>query len=196
MVVPITNFGILAKRLAQLSRRTGAITIPDLFRERFASPVAGLVSSLLIIFLMSIMIVPQFKAGASIMKIVWPNFGGMELSTTNGQPLDMPYLIGLGVFALVVVGYTSRSVDRFVSKRRDVAGRHAAARSDLVEDWRFRIGDTNRSPTHEHGLCIRAGILRGRTSIPDSGVGIVVFLCLDLRWDGGTGNSRSPDGLS
>jgi SSS family solute:Na+ symporter/sodium/pantothenate symporter len=40
------------------------------------------------------------------MKIVWPNFGGMELSTTNGQPLDMPYLIGLGVFALVVVGYT------------------------------------------------------------------------------------------
>jgi hypothetical protein len=34
MVVPITGFGILGKRLAQLSRRTGAITVPDLFRTR------------------------------------------------------------------------------------------------------------------------------------------------------------------
>src|SRR5690349_15879222 len=33
MAVPITGFGILGKRMAQLSRRTGAITLPDLFRE-------------------------------------------------------------------------------------------------------------------------------------------------------------------
>ena len=41
MVVPITGFGILGKRLAQISRRCGAITMPDLFRERFRQPVSG-----------------------------------------------------------------------------------------------------------------------------------------------------------
>src|SRR5438105_4078938 len=46
MVVPITGFGILGKRLAQLSRMTGAITVPDMFRSRFASPTLGLVASL------------------------------------------------------------------------------------------------------------------------------------------------------
>ena len=44
MVVPITGFGVVGKRLAQLSRRTGAMTVPDLFRERFQSPKLGLVA--------------------------------------------------------------------------------------------------------------------------------------------------------
>src|SRR5439155_9130897 len=44
MVVPITGFGIVVKRIAQISRQTGAITMPDLFRERFKSPALGLVT--------------------------------------------------------------------------------------------------------------------------------------------------------
>jgi sodium/pantothenate symporter len=71
MVVPITGFGILGKRLAQISRRCGAITVPDLFRERFASPGLGLLASLFILFYMSFMMVAQFKAGALVMKIAW-----------------------------------------------------------------------------------------------------------------------------
>jgi len=71
MVVPITGFGILGKRLAQISRRCGAITMPDLFRERFASPGLGLLVSLFILFYMSFMMVAQFKAGALVMKIAW-----------------------------------------------------------------------------------------------------------------------------
>lgn len=71
MVVPITGFGILGKRLAQLSRRTGAITVPDLFRSRFNSPGLGLLASLLIMFYMSFMMVAQFKAGAVVMKHSW-----------------------------------------------------------------------------------------------------------------------------
>src|SRR5678816_4556305 len=31
MVVPITGFGVIGKRVAQISRRTGAVTMPDLF---------------------------------------------------------------------------------------------------------------------------------------------------------------------
>src|SRR5438876_8855308 len=37
MVVPITGFGVLGKRMARLSRMTGAITVPDIFRARFNS---------------------------------------------------------------------------------------------------------------------------------------------------------------
>src|SRR5438128_2322918 len=50
MVVPLITFGVMGKRLAQLSRRSGAITVPDFIRERFASPAAGLIASLLILF--------------------------------------------------------------------------------------------------------------------------------------------------
>ncbi|HTI52512.1 MAG TPA: hypothetical protein VL475_16225, partial [Planctomycetaceae bacterium] len=80
MVVPITGFGVLGKRLAQLSRKTGAITVPDLFRARFNSPALGLTASLLIMFYMSFMMVAQFKAGALVMKLAWPSSGTLALS--------------------------------------------------------------------------------------------------------------------
>ncbi|MDB5335449.1 MAG: Na+/solute symporter [Planctomycetaceae bacterium] len=80
MVVPITGFGILGKRLAQLSRRLGAITIPDFFRERFGSPALGLLASICILFYMSIMMVAQFKAGAIVMKLSWPGTESLAMS--------------------------------------------------------------------------------------------------------------------
>src|SRR5579872_3904269 len=78
MVVPITGFGVMAKRLAQISRRCGAITMPDLFRARFNSSALGLATSLFILFYMSFMMVAQFKAGALVMKIAW--VGGSNFS--------------------------------------------------------------------------------------------------------------------
>src|SRR6516162_1524270 len=84
MVVPITGFGVLGKRIAQLSRKTGALTVPDLFRARFQSPALGLTASLLIMFYMSFMMVAQFKAGATIMKEAWPrSTGGTMLLTED-----------------------------------------------------------------------------------------------------------------
>ncbi|MFN0056160.1 MAG: sodium:solute symporter family transporter [Planctomycetales bacterium] len=80
MVVPITGFGVLGKRLAHLSRKTGAITVPDLFRARFNSPALGLAASLFIMFYMSFMLVAQFKAGALVMKLAWPTGGTLALS--------------------------------------------------------------------------------------------------------------------
>src|SRR5918998_807991 len=72
MSAPLTVLGILGKRIGQLSRKTGAITLPDLFRERFGSPALGLLTSLLIMVFLTVNLVPQFKAGALIMKIVLP----------------------------------------------------------------------------------------------------------------------------
>src|SRR5687768_14835306 len=80
MVVPLTGFGIVGKRIAQISRETGAITMPDLFRERFKSPTLGLVTSLLIVFFMTLMMVAQFKSGALVMKLAWPGTSFLKLS--------------------------------------------------------------------------------------------------------------------
>ncbi len=80
MVVPITGFGILGKRLAQLSRKLGAITIPDFFRERFGSPSLGLLASICILFYMSFMMIAQFKAGAIVMKLSWPGTESLAMS--------------------------------------------------------------------------------------------------------------------
>jgi SSS family solute:Na+ symporter/sodium/pantothenate symporter len=80
MIVPLSGFTILAKRFAFLSRRTGAITVPDLFRERFANPGVGLAASLMILFFMTVMMVAQFKAGATIMKLAWPSSEPMRLT--------------------------------------------------------------------------------------------------------------------
>jgi SSS family solute:Na+ symporter/sodium/pantothenate symporter len=87
MVVPITGFGVLGKRMAQLSRRTGAITVPDFFRERYSSPRLGLTTSLLILFFMCVMMVAQFKAGGVVMKLAWPNSGLLAFSE------DAPYAV-------------------------------------------------------------------------------------------------------
>jgi SSS family solute:Na+ symporter/sodium/pantothenate symporter len=105
MVVPLTGFAVVGKRMAQISRRTGAITVPDLVRERFASPAAGLIASLLIIVFMSSMMVAQFKAGAIVMKLAWPGNSGM-LSGESVGGIDRAYLVGLVVFAVTVVFYT------------------------------------------------------------------------------------------
>lgn len=106
MVVPLTGFGVLGKRMAQLSRRTNAITVPDLFRERFASPAAGLVALSFILLFMTFMMVAQFKAGAIIMKVSWPGSGALSLAEDATGGFDFYYYLGLVIFALTVIGYT------------------------------------------------------------------------------------------
>jgi SSS family solute:Na+ symporter/sodium/pantothenate symporter len=106
MVVPLTGFGVLGKRLAQISRRTNAITVPDLFRERFNSPAVGFVALSFILLFMSFMMVAQFKAGALIMKISWPGSGALSLAEDASGGFDTYYYVGLVIFAMTVIGYT------------------------------------------------------------------------------------------
>src|SRR3954468_10572810 len=72
MVAPLTILGVLGKRIGQLSRKTGAITLPDLFRERFGSPALGLLTSFTVMFFLTTNLVAQFKAGAIILQVVLP----------------------------------------------------------------------------------------------------------------------------
>jgi SSS family solute:Na+ symporter/sodium/pantothenate symporter len=129
MVAPLTILGILGKRIGQLARRTGAITLPDLFRARYASPALGLITSLLIMFFLSCFLVAQFKAGGVLMKIVlpasavdWVGAGG------SGVNLDPAYLLGLFIFTATVVAYTT------------YGGFHAAVWTDVFQSIIMAIG--------------------------------------------------------
>ena len=106
MVVPITGFAVLGKRFAQLSRRTGAITVPDLFDARFGDQRVGMAASLAILVFMTFLMIPQFKAGAIVMKLAWPGSGVLALSEDAPGDWDRAYLLGLAIFSLTVVGYT------------------------------------------------------------------------------------------
>lgn len=128
MVVPLTGFAVIGKRIAQISRRTGAVTMPDLFRARYGSPTAGLITSLLIIVFMTIMMFAQFKAGAIVMKIAWPGTGALAITEDPNAKIDTVYLIGLAIFALTVVGYTL------------IGGFLAAVWTDLLQSVMMFIG--------------------------------------------------------
>ncbi len=134
MVVPLTGFAVVGKRLAQLSRQTNAVTVPDLLRVRFDDSRVGLLASILIMLFLSFTMFAQFKAGATIMQHAWPGSGILALSedydtpiakdaTATGEsvettsrtwkqalrerlPLSPKYYIGLVVFSITVVGYT------------------------------------------------------------------------------------------
>ncbi len=108
MIAPMTILGILGKRIGQVSRKTGAITLPDLFRERFDSPGLGLLTSLLVMVFLTAFLVAQFKGGAVIMKIVLPRQTvGWFAVDSGGGTGDTGYYVGLAIFATTVIAYTA-----------------------------------------------------------------------------------------
>ena len=95
MISPLCSMSIMGKRLNQVARKTGAITVPDLLRDRFESPALGLFTTCTIIFFTTANLVAQFKAGGIIVEETF-NLGGRG-----------GYLTGLLLFAAVVVLYTA-----------------------------------------------------------------------------------------
>ncbi|MEZ6054613.1 MAG: hypothetical protein R3C02_25115 [Planctomycetaceae bacterium] len=122
MVVPICGMGLLGKRINQVARKAGAITVPDILRERYDSPAFGLISTTLIVFFMAVNLVAQFKAGSVILQTLvgeveiyqssadWmtshmPAWGFLQ--TGDGGLVDGGYLLCLLVFGIAVVIYTT-----------------------------------------------------------------------------------------
>jgi len=68
MVSGLVSKGVLAKRLNQVSRLSGAITVPDVLRDRFQSPALGLLASVFLLLFLIFNLVGQFKAGGLILK--------------------------------------------------------------------------------------------------------------------------------
>src|SRR5262249_44311419 len=108
MVAPLTVLGVLGKRIGEISRKTGAITLPDLFRERYKCPALGLLTSLIVMFFLTCNLVPQFTAGARVLKIVLPSGAAGWLGGENAPVhIDSAYLVGLAIFTATVVAYTT-----------------------------------------------------------------------------------------
>jgi sodium/pantothenate symporter len=95
MVVPICTMGVLGKRINQVARKTGAITLPDVLRDRFESTSLALIATCTIIFFTTCNLVAQFKAGAII------------IEETFNLPAAWGYTGGLFIFAVTVVFYTA-----------------------------------------------------------------------------------------
>lgn len=107
MVVPLLAMAMMGKRVNQVARISGAVTVPDVFRDRFAMPALGIVASLLILLFLAFNLVAQFKGGGLVMKEalglppqgVWVPW--------LAEPVDLGYLIGLLIFSVTVVAYTT-----------------------------------------------------------------------------------------
>lgn len=117
MISPMIALGLLAKRLNQVGRIAGAITVPELLRRRFESRAVGNTATLLVVFFMFFFLMAQFKAGAEIMATLLKGVGPFERavvaveSATAGLPwvggANGDYLLCLVVFAVSVIFYTT-----------------------------------------------------------------------------------------
>jgi Na+/pantothenate symporter len=133
MVGGLVSKGVLAKRLNQVSRLTGAITVPDVLRDRFRSPALGVMASVFLLIFLTFNLIAQFKAGGLIMRrasegvrdtAAYQAARGVSadvLTATGawhedqaqrspGSLYDLAYpdyVLGILIFALTVVAYTA-----------------------------------------------------------------------------------------
>ncbi len=133
MVSGLTTKGVLAKRLNQVSRLSGSITVPDVLRDRFQSPALGLLAGILLVVFLIFNLVAQFKAGGVILQqaaggvsdvrayqavrgVTKETLTGVGAWTEPGPGEDRKslydhgypdYVLGILIFAVTVVAYTT-----------------------------------------------------------------------------------------
>ncbi len=91
IVVATVGFGLLGRRIVELGGSTGALTFPDLLRDRFESRAIGALSGIAMLVLHTSFIVAQYIAGARVLEAA----------------LGVPYVWGVLGFAVVVSVYTA-----------------------------------------------------------------------------------------
>ena len=90
-VTAVIGLGVVGKRINRLARQTGALTLVDLLRDRFASRQLGVVYTVVILITTSVYLIAQFVAGARILENI----------------LETSYTMGLLLFTVSVVAYTT-----------------------------------------------------------------------------------------
>lgn len=138
MVYPLCTMGLLGKRVNQVARKSGAITIPDVLRDRFESRSFGLVATLLIVFFLSFNLIAQFKAGSVILQTLVQDveafqwLSGVIGSSVSGfdffQGVDAGYFTCLFIFGVLVIVYTT------------YGGFHAVVWTDVMQGIVMVIG--------------------------------------------------------
>ena len=117
VVVPLVGIGLMSKRLNQVARKSGSITVPEMMRKRLGSPAVGNVATVLLVFFQFFFLLAQFKAGAKIMTTLLSDVESYQTlhlwvdRITDPLPwighADGDYLLCLLVFAVSVIAYTA-----------------------------------------------------------------------------------------
>jgi sodium/pantothenate symporter len=119
IVVPLVAMGLISKRLNQVARKSGSITVPEMMRKRLGSPTVGQVATVFLVFFQFFFLLAQFKAGAKIMTTLLGDVsvfvaakGTIEsvlqpVPWIGGSEADGAYYLCLLVFAVSVVAYTA-----------------------------------------------------------------------------------------
>jgi sodium/pantothenate symporter len=119
MIVPLIAMGLMGKRINQIARQSGAITVPDMISERFESPGLGMLTTLFIVFFTGFNLVAQFKGGSLILQTLLQDVPAFQLSSVwlaerllsvpllNSSGQQPGYLLCLFLFAVVVIIYTA-----------------------------------------------------------------------------------------
>ncbi len=117
IVFPLVAIGLIAKRLNQVARKSGSITVPEILRKRLGSETVGMVATVLLVFFQFFFLLAQFKAGAKIMTTLLGDVSAYQTTValvdqfTRPIPwvgaADADYLLCLLVFAISVVAYTA-----------------------------------------------------------------------------------------
>lgn len=107
--VPTAFFtlGILGKKLAILSRKLNAVTLLDILRARYQSDAVVILSACMLLIFFTGGIVAQFVGGARLFESV----------------TGAPYIVGLSIFAVVVITYTT------------IGGFRAVALTDAIQSF-------------------------------------------------------------
>ena len=84
-------FGIMGKKMALVSRKLGAVTVIDVIRARYKSDAVANISAVIIVVFFAAMMVAQFVGGAKLFEAV----------------TGYSYIIGLALFGIVVIAYTT-----------------------------------------------------------------------------------------
>lgn len=117
MIFPICTMGLMGKRINQVARKTGAITVPDILRDRFQSPSFSIMATGLLVFFTCVNLVGQFKAGSMILQTLLGEnsfyqsarsvMGQMLASVPALAALDPGYVLCLITFGVAVIVYTT-----------------------------------------------------------------------------------------
>lgn len=99
-------FGILGKKLALVSRKLGAVTVIDVLRARYKSDVVANLAAVIILLFFMAMMVAQFVGGAKLFESV----------------TGYSYVIGLAIFGIVVISYTTLGGFRGVAVTDAICG--------------------------------------------------------------------------
>ena len=116
MIFPLCGMGLLGKRLNEISRRTGATTLPDVLRDRFESRTLALLGTSLLALLLTVYLIPQFKLAAIITESLLADVPRFQLMTEGllvitggvvpgGESPE--YFLCLLLFAVLVICYTA-----------------------------------------------------------------------------------------